>query len=117
MLFRSGFYAAKKGLKILLHSDAIIGIPIEIYIPEEKVAVESAAGTQEIESLKSYICRQKGIKFVKIPYREKDSETEYALKIKKLFQSIHLFITSDVEEDVVVIRSRFNTWRKNQIKI
>lgn len=112
-----GFYAAKKGLKVLFHSDTVIGIPIEIYIPEEKVVVESVIGTQEIESLKSYICRQKRIKFVKIPYREKESETEYALKIKKLFQSIHLFITSDVDEDVVVIRNRFNTWRKNQIKI
>ncbi len=72
---------------MLLNSDEIIGIPMEIYIPEEKVAVESFAGTQEIDSLKEYLCRQRGIKFV-------------------------IFISSDVDDDVAFIRKRFNEWRK-----
>lgn len=107
------YYAAKKGLKVLLNSDATIGIPIEIYIPEEKVAMESFAGTQEIDSLKEYLCRQRGIKFVKILYRANEGEKEYAINIKKLFRSIHIFISSDVDDDVAFIRKRFDEWRKN----
>lgn len=108
------YYAAQKGLKVLLNSDAIIGIPMEIYIPEEKVAVESFAGTQEIDSLKEYLCRQRGIKFIKILYRANDSEIDFAINIKKLFRSIHIFISSDVNDDVTFIRKRFNEWRKNK---
>ena len=108
------YYAAKKGLKVLLNSDATIGIPIEIYIPEEKVAIESFAGTQEIDSLKEYLCRQRGIKFVKILYRANEGEIEYAINIKKLFRSIHIFISSDVDDDVAFIRKRFDEWRKNK---
>ena len=99
---------------MLLNSDVTIGIPIEIYIPEEKVAVESFAETQEIDSLKEYLCRQRGIKFVKILYRANDSEIDFAINIKKLFRSIHIFITSDVNDDVTFIRKRFNEWRKSK---
>ena len=107
------YYAAKKGLKVLLNSDAIIGIPMEIYIPEEKVAIESFAETQEIDSLKEYLCRQRGIKFVKIFYRANEGEIEYAINIKELFRSIHIFISSDVDDDVAFIKKRFDEWRKN----
>ena len=99
---------------MLLNSDAIIGIPMEIYIPEEKVAIESFAETQEIDSLKEYLCRQRGIKFVKILYRANEGEKEYAINIKKLFRSIHIFISSDVDDDVAFIRKRFDEWRKNK---
>lgn len=108
------YYAAKKGLKVLLNSDATIGIPMEIYIPEERVAVESFAGTQEIDSLKEYLCKQRGIKFVKILYRANDSEIDFAINIKKLFRSIHIFIFSDVDDDVMFIKKRFDEWRKNK---
>ena len=110
-----GYYAAKKGLKVLFHSDTALGIPLEIYIPEEKVAVESFEGTKEMEGVKRYICKQKGIKLVKIIYRTNDNEIEFAYKIKRLFQSVHIFISSDVEEDVMTIREHFYKWRKRQI--
>lgn len=110
-----GYYAAKKGLKVLFHSDTALGIPLEIYIPEEKVAVESFEGTKEMEGVKRYVCKQKGIKLVKIIYRTNDNEIEFAYKIKRLFQSIHIFISSDVEEDVMAIREHFYKWRKRQI--
>ena len=110
-----GYYAAKKGLKVLFHSDTALGIPLEIYIPEEKVAVESFEGTKEMEGVKRYVCKQKGIKLVKIIYRTNDNEIEFAYKIKRLFQSVHIFISSDVEEDVMAIREHFYKWRKRQI--
>ena len=110
-----GYYAAKKGLKVLFHSDTALGIPLEIYIPEEKVAVESFEGTKEMEGVKKYICKQKGIKLVKIIYRTNDNEIEFAYKIKRLFQSIHIFISSDVEQDVMTIREHFYKWRKRQM--
>ncbi|EOS70406.1 hypothetical protein C817_05818, partial [Dorea sp. 5-2] len=61
-----------------------------------------------------YLCRQRGIKFVKIFYRANEGEIEYAINIKKLFRSIHIFISSDVDDDVAFIKKRFDEWRKNK---
>ena len=45
------FYAGMKKLSVQTDYDEVIGIPLEIYIPEEKVAIETGNGTEKIESL------------------------------------------------------------------
>ena len=79
------------------------------------MAVESFEGTKEVESVKRYICKQKGIKLVKIIYHKNDNEIEYAYKIKRLFQSVNIFISSEVVEDVVIIRDNFFKCRNRQL--
>ena len=51
---------------------------------------------------------------IKLPYRNSESEIEYAMKLKQIFRKVHIFITSDVEEDVAYIRQRFFEWRRTQ---
>ena len=108
------YYAAKKGLGVVLGSADYIGLPMEAYIPEEKLAVESASGTEEMERLKDHLCRQRSIRRVIVPYQENGDEAEYAHKIKKAFQCVHIFISSDTEEDVAFIRQRFFEWRRQE---
>lgn len=38
--------------------------------------------------------------------------TPDADRVKAVFKSVHIFIYSDVEADVSVIRAKFNEWRK-----
>lgn len=38
----------------------------------------------------------------------------HAQRIKAAFQSVHIFITSDTEEDVGTIRNVFENWRNSQ---
>ena len=45
------------------------------------------------------------------PYKKKETETEYALKLKQTLRNVHIFISSDVDEDVAFIRKRFYEWR------
>lgn len=45
------FYAGMKKLSVQTDYDEVIGIPLEIYIPGEKVAIETCNGTEKIESL------------------------------------------------------------------
>lgn len=80
------YYAAQKGLKVLFGSAEYIGIPLEIYIPEEKLAIETVAGTEEIELVKEHLCQQRNIRRMIVPYKENSDEAEYAGKIKKAFQ-------------------------------
>lgn len=49
---------------------------------------------------------------MKLPYKVKEEEIEYIRKVKKAFRIVHIFISSDEEEDATVIRKRFKEWRK-----
>ena len=106
------YYATQKGLKVLLGSADYIGLPLEIYIPGETLAIETVTGTEEIERVKEHLCRQRNIRRMIVPYKKNSDEAEYADKIKRVFQNIHIFISSDTDEDVAFIRQRFFEWRK-----
>lgn len=108
------FYARMKGLKTLLNSDKVIGIPLETYIPEEKLAIETENENDDIKLLKEHLCKARGIHLIKLPYKKNETETEYALKLKQTFRKVHIFISSDVDEDVAFMRNRFFEWRKYQ---
>ena len=106
------YYAGSKGLQIRLNTDTEIGLPLETYIVNERLAIESKDLSEEKERLKAYICRKQGIKLLKLPYKANEGETEYIRKIKKAYQSVHIFIASDDEKDAAIIRKRFQKWRK-----
>ena len=106
------YYAGKKGLQVRLNTDIEIGLPLETYIVNESLAIESKDLSEEKERLKVYICRKQGIKLLKLPYKENEEEIEYIRKIKKAYQSVHIFIASDDEKDAAIIRKRFQEWRK-----
>ena len=44
----------------------------------------------------------------------KGTELDYANNLKKAFQSVHIFISSDTEEDVEIIKNTFERWRDSQ---
>lgn len=106
------YYAGKKGLQVRLNTDIEIGLPLETYIVNERLAIESKVLSEEKERLKAYICRMQGIKLLKLPYKANEGEIEYIRKIKKAYQSVHIFIASDDEKDAAIIRKRFKEWRK-----
>lgn len=101
-----------KKLSVQTGCDEVIGVSLEIYIPEEKVAIETCNGTERIESLKEHLCKKRNIRLLKVPYKVGDNEVEFAGKIKKAFCSIHIFITSDETKDAEFIRKRFFEWRR-----
>lgn len=106
------YYAGKKGLQVRLNTDIEIGLPLETYIVNERLAIEAKVLSEEKERLKAYICRKQGIKLLKLPYKANEGEIEYIRKIKKAYQSVHIFIASDDEKDAAIIRKRFKEWRK-----
>lgn len=108
------YYANKAKLKVQADSDKIIGLAIETYIADEKLAIESITQSEKTECLKEHLCKQRGIKLMKIPYKVNDTEVEYALKIKKAFQGRHIFISSNADEDAAIIRCSFFEWRRKK---
>ena len=51
------YYAAMKHIKVQTDIDKIIGIPLEMYLPEEKVAIETVSQTENVETLKASCMR------------------------------------------------------------
>ena len=96
------YYSNKKGLKAELGSDRLLGVPLETYIPSEKLAIESGSADENIEIMKAYMCEQRGIRLIKLPM--KGTELDYADSLKRAFQNVHIFISSDTEEDVEIIK-------------
>ena len=63
------YYSNKKGLKAELGSDRLLGVPLETYIPSEKLAIESGSADENIEIMKAYMCEQRGIRLIKLPMK------------------------------------------------
>ena len=101
-----------KGLKAELGSDRLLGVPLETYIPSEKLVIESGSADENIEIMKAYMCEQRGIRLIKLPM--KGTELDYADSLKRAFQNVHIFISSDTEEDVEIIKNTFERWRDSQ---
>ena len=110
------YYANLKGLKVELGSDRLFGIPLDVYIPLEQVAIQVNTDSEKIDILKEHLCKQRGIKLIKLPMKPNEVEPEYAQRIKAAFQSVHIFISSDTEEDVKIIRKIFKNWRNSREK-
>ena len=110
LVFR--FYAAQQKLKIECENNNTLGIPLEVYIPDEGVTFEINPQSNMMGMLKEHLCDKRGIKIIKVHRKATESETEYAERVKDAFKKMHIFISSDTDEDVKYIRSRFMDWRK-----
>ena len=75
-------------------------------------SLESGSADENIEIMKAYMCKQRGIRLIKLPM--KGTELDYADSLKRAFQSVHIFISSDIEEDVEIIKNTFERWRDSQ---
>ena len=108
------FYTKREKLSLMINEEREIGIPLELYIPEEKIAIETCIGTDKMERLKEYLCSKREIRLIKLPYKIGMNEAIYAAQVKKAFRSAYVFIDSDEEEDVRHIRNLFFEWRKSK---
>ncbi len=61
LLWRS---AIRKDSKAELGSDQLHGVPLETYMPSEKLAIEPGSADENIEIMKAYMCKQRGIRLI-----------------------------------------------------
>ena len=104
------YYAGMNNLSVQIDSDSIIGIPLETYIAEEKLVIETYKKTEAVVRLKKYLCEKRNIKFIIIPY-DSGNEVAFLEKVKQAFRRVHIFINSDTEKDAETIKEKFYAWR------
>ena len=110
-----GDYAVRNGLKATTNNDNLIGINLDTYIPELRLAIEVEATTiteQRSQMVKEHICECNGIRYVKLKHSNDLIKT--AQSIKEAFRKCHTFFQTNDEEDIEILRTRFQNWRKQK---
>ena len=99
--------------KALLDDEKVIGVPLDAIIPELKLSfVFPHKGTNREEGVMRvlrHLCEKRG--FLHEEIREKEPE-DICVAIKQAFARAHIYISSDNEQDIVIVRERYLSWRK-----
>ena len=110
-------YAGRNNIKYILDDEDVIGIPLDAYIPGIKTAfVFPYRGTNREEGelrVLQHLCEKRGISFERIASKD---PVELCIAIKQAFAKAHIYIHSNPESDIAIIRERFMTWRKRSHK-
>ena len=88
---------------------------MDTYIPELRLAIEVEATTiteQRSQMVKEHICECNGIRYVKLKHSNDLIKT--AQSIKEAFRKCHTFFATNDEEDIEILRTRFQNWRKQK---
>ena len=101
-------------IKVRLNDEETIGITLDAYIPELKLAVTVIGnGTKTEEEavlVTQHLCKVRGLLFDTVSF--KDSAEGVCRGVKKAFQGTHIYITSDNDDDVRTAHRQFFRWKK-----
>ena len=113
-------YASRKNVRVTTNTETVLGVPLELYIPELGIAIDYQSSryqrTQDTGIVKEYMCGKRGVEYVRVPHRKGCSEVEYARKIKAAFQTVHVYLPSDEEDDIDLIHRKFREWRLKKLQ-
>lgn len=101
------------------NSDSELGMRLVAYLPELHCAVDIAGATvteKREQSVKAHICQSNRLGYYLIK-RTADA-SQMAAEIKTLFIRNHIYLHTDSEKDVQVLRERFLEWKyRNACKL
>lgn len=107
-------YANRKGLKVIIDSDEIIGVNLSTYILELKLAIEMIENSERKKKeqlVKEHICDCNNIKYVSI--RSNQDLYKIIMSVKEVFRKYHIFIQTNDEKDIKFLWEWFLEKRKN----
>lgn len=112
-------YGAQNGITVKSNSDSELGMRLVAYLPELHCAVDIAGATvteKREQSVKAHICQSNRLGYYLIK-RTADT-SQMAAEIKTLFIRNHIYLHTDSEKDVQVLRARFLEWKnRNACKL
>lgn len=112
-------YGAQNGITVKSNSDSELGMRLVAYLPELHCAVDIAGATvteKREQGVKAHICQSNRLSYYLIK-RTADT-SQMAAEIKTLFIRNHIYLHTDSEKDVQVLRERFLEWKnRNACKL
>lgn len=104
-----GYYANKYRVKAKVNDEDLIGIPIEITIPELRLAFDPIAESKTDKSyqeVKKHICRKQGIAYITVDMKRE--KRQLLDRIKCSFQEKNIYIRTDTKSDEAEIFQKFH---------
>lgn len=101
-------YAKRKNFRVLFNSEALAGISIEILLPELKLAVEMESKKKLLtkeQTVKKKVCGSAGFDYYLLE-QCKDAK-EMANQVLDLFRKKHIYIDTDVNEDISAVQNAY----------
>ena len=112
-------YGAQNGITVKNNSDSELGVRLVAYLPELHCAVDIAGATvteKREQSVKAHICQSNRLGYYLI--KRTTDTSQMAAEIKTLFIRNHIYLHTDSEKDVQVLRERFLEWKyRNACKL
>lgn len=112
-------YGAQNGITVKSNSDSELGMRLVAYFPELHCAVDIAGATvteKREQSVKAHICQSNRLGYYLI--KRTTDTSQMAAEIKTLFIRNHIYLHTDSEKDVQVLRERFLEWKnRNACKL
>ena len=112
-------YGAQNGITVKSNSDSELGMRLVAYLPELHCAVDIAGATvteKREQSVKAHICQSNRLGYYLI--KRTTDTSQMAAEIKTLFIRNHIYLHTDSEKDVQVLRERFLEWKnRNACKL
>ena len=105
-------YGAQNGITVKSNSDSELGMRLVAYLPELHCAVDIAGTTvteKREQSVKAHICQSNRLSYYLI--KRTTDALQTAAEIKALFAFNHIYLHTDSEHDVQVLRERFLVWK------
>ena len=107
-------YCGRKGLRVHMNTDGIIGIPLDMYVPDLKAAFEFEMRMDhlsKVQEVKQHLCTSMEIQYFVI--RSRDSPEETVAEIRKALSAIHFYPTGKTDEDITIARKRYELLKNN----
>ncbi len=109
------YYGKLAGRKVIINDTGLLGINVETYLPEESIVIESKCEPNRISRIKKHLCNKRNIEYYLMPYIATENEIQYANRIKDMFKSVNLFLSTDTNSDIAIIRKEFFEWKNAKI--
>lgn len=111
-LYFLDFESFQPAIPLFDNSNSELGMRLVAYLPELHCAVDIAGATvteKREQSVKAHICQSNRLSYYLI--KRTTDTSQIATEIKTLFIRNHIYLHTDSEHDVQVLRERFLEWK------
>ena len=108
-------YAARNQGRIAFDSTALIGYPVEMYIPDLSVVIEEESSftyQRKEQEVKRRLCAVRNVKY--LTYSKTGTTEQAAQEARTLFQRMNIYIQSDLQHDILVARKYFQSLKDQE---
>ena len=101
-------YARQNGIKVSVNDEEAIGIPLDAYIPELRLAFifpyKNTRREKDTMTVIKYLCEKRNIVCEVISAKQ---GTDLCEAVKRGFRKVHVYLSTDSEKDIAVARANY----------